>query len=742
VDWRGEALVWWERQPPVRRSPLGLTPAAVRISRALRDRPEGLWALRVDGLRITGARPVELPAGMPLHKHLAWTAVELAELPTGRSWRPLNRRRIGSPTLLAGLADPRPLLPHLESLGDLDSALSEARLQGCRDLKWVPTLAALYDLGGRGWEPVVGYLAGRGVEVEGLVRWLEHSIAEHGTQAGPGLALGLLEEAVCGRSAQLQGIVDTLALAGDTWLRGRSVHELLKRIPGLLRLGDLDAEQQLTFVELDLFDAARTLARTHPERLGAFVDLACDWPDEKNRVPLANLVLRSTPRFLAMVVAHCPGPWTQRVEHLNRCVGRDPKRLDRMADRPELLALVKGRPARDVQMILLADEAALLGLPTEPVARGYLDAKRVPSLDGRAMRLAAWLSDGQRGRMPALLAPIVDHGAPHPLDGLEALPLRGRRVVIDACADTALIGRVYSLLRRAATVRRYPAFRTTPRFTEPPDTRRVIDLVELPRRLAAEAEALEQSGRSPVRLASLRARLADMDTLLRERDAALARLRAKAARLHHLRELEDWIEAVARAHFVRGDIDEDHRNAESLLARAPRNRRILRRLLRGVDFRNHPVNRAWCARMRESGLELAPWLHRFVTTHEGFTMRSAKDPLEVLQMGNRFGTCLAVGGENEHSTIANAVEVNKRVLYLEEDGVVVGRKLIGITQERTLIGFYSYGSKRRPEIDHTFTAAAEVLAAQVGVPLADDGDDELGLFAEWYNDDCVAWGRP
>src|SRR5206468_12716541 len=68
-----------------------------------------------------------------------------------------------------------------------------------------------------------------------------------------------------------------------------------------------------------------------------------------------------------------------------------------------------------------------------------------------------------------------------------------------------------------------------------------------------------------------------------------------------------------------------------------------------------------------------------------------RDPLRVLQMGNLFDTCLSFGGVNTFSTIANACELNKRVVYARDGlGRIAGRKLIGVTGEGTLFGFRTY----------------------------------------------------
>jgi hypothetical protein len=116
-------------------------------------------------------------------------------------------------------------------------------------------------------------------------------------------------------------------------------------------------------------------------------------------------------------------------------------------------------------------------------------------------------------------------------------------------------------------------------------------------------------------------------------------------------------------------------------------------------------------------------------------------------MGNYFDTCLSFGGCNSYSTVANACERNKRVLYATDGaGKIVGRKLIGINAEWALVGFRTYSALA----DETSnTALRDVidrylqdLAACCRLPLADNGTVPR-LFAEaWYDDGIVAWDDP
>lgn len=148
---------------------------------------------------------------------------------------------------------------------------------------------------------------------------------------------------------------------------------------------------------------------------------------------------------------------------------------------------------------------------------------------------------------------------------------------------------------------------------------------------------------------------------------------------------------------------------------------------------------------RAAWLDTAPRRYRCAAVAGGHVRRHLKrDPLRILQMGNYFDTCLSFGGVNAFSTVANACELNKRVVYAtDSSGRVVGRKLIGITAAGALIGFRTYSALRDPAGNATLRAIfrrylAE-FAARCGLPLADDGMVPRLFVAAWYDDGAVPW---
>lgn len=186
------------------------------------------------------------------------------------------------------------------------------------------------------------------------------------------------------------------------------------------------------------------------------------------------------------------------------------------------------------------------------------------------------------------------------------------------------------------------------------------------------------------------------------------------------------------------------------------NRELLGRLLRqaadapGRDVKlTFAKNREWIDKT-QAKLRLAPWLapRRQELTVDGTTYVVAleDDPLEVLRMGIPFGTCLALDtGCNAASTVLNAIDANKRVLYVRgRDGKIVARKLVAITKELKIVGYNLYVSMRGPgegAIRAAVDAMCRALSNEVGAPLAGTGEPEKIHEGFWYDDGTVPWGE-
>jgi hypothetical protein len=149
--------------------------------------------------------------------------------------------------------------------------------------------------------------------------------------------------------------------------------------------------------------------------------------------------------------------------------------------------------------------------------------------------------------------------------------------------------------------------------------------------------------------------------------------------------------------------------------------RLLRRRCGPPPWLPHddPANRAFVERLVGRGIALGPWLDP-TPSHieiEGrtFTLAFEDDPLEILDMGGHFDTCLSPGDINFFSTVVNAADVNKRVVYARDKrGSVVGRCLLALGERGELLVFEPYAHDRALGFSERMGAFVEALAARMG----------------------------
>ncbi|MBX3219925.1 MAG: hypothetical protein KF795_05350 [Labilithrix sp.] len=193
------------------------------------------------------------------------------------------------------------------------------------------------------------------------------------------------------------------------------------------------------------------------------------------------------------------------------------------------------------------------------------------------------------------------------------------------------------------------------------------------------------------------------------------------------------------------------------------NRTLLGQLLKAASLapgrdvkRSFPQNHAWIDANR-ARLDIEAWLaprrREIVVPRDAaspaaepksarFVLELEEDPLEVLRMGMPFGTCLALdSGCNAASTVLNAIDANKRVLYVRNaNGRVVARKLLAISKDARLIGYNLYVSVRGAEERAIRAAVRETcceLARDTGAPLAATGEPAELHEGFWYDDGTV-----
>jgi hypothetical protein len=116
-------------------------------------------------------------------------------------------------------------------------------------------------------------------------------------------------------------------------------------------------------------------------------------------------------------------------------------------------------------------------------------------------------------------------------------------------------------------------------------------------------------------------------------------------------------------------------------------------------------------------------------------MRFERDEVEMLLMGYHFDTCLSTDGCNFYSAIANAVDVNKQVLYARDGrGRVSGRCLFALGDAGSVMTFNPYCHDGEfPFSEHVASIAAE-LAANMNTFVSRRDRVSTLVAPNWYDD--------
>ncbi len=112
------------------------------------------------------------------------------------------------------------------------------------------------------------------------------------------------------------------------------------------------------------------------------------------------------------------------------------------------------------------------------------------------------------------------------------------------------------------------------------------------------------------------------------------------------------------------------------------------------------------------------------------------NPLKILQMGNVVsGSCLSVHGGNSWTTITNAVDVNKAVLFAvnaDKPSMIVGRRLVAITDDLKLVQYGVYNNFPRLDLDALFEHFLIDIARHCSLPLGESGTVSNLVAGAWY----------
>jgi hypothetical protein len=287
-----------------------------------------------------------------------------------------------------------------------------------------------------------------------------------------------------------------------------------------------------------------------------------------------------------------------------------------------------------------------------------------------------------------------------------------------------------------------------------PDHGRLRDEIRALSRLLA-GRPLDAEPRMRARLANLKVRLAEATSISEVR---LRRLADKLRRRTWQATLEHWDRAIARSLEEGVSARLGTRPPLAWLAEpyvgvlasvcqlATAFRDLAFRLLRQRlgpppwDLRDDHVNRSFLERMRKRGLIMEPWLDGpgplFADTPVGpLTLALERDPMEVFRMGEPFGTCLSPGSVNFFSAVANAADINKRVLYAKDaGGTIRGRCLLALTRQGHLLTFEPYAHDRGGDFASQAGQFVLRLAEAMNTTVAGHGEVERLVAGDWYDD--------
>jgi hypothetical protein len=172
---------------------------------------------------------------------------------------------------------------------------------------------------------------------------------------------------------------------------------------------------------------------------------------------------------------------------------------------------------------------------------------------------------------------------------------------------------------------------------------------------------------------------------------------------------------------------------------------VLRASAAGADLdRTLTPNRAWIA-AAAARFDVAAWLaprgREVILDGAPHRLSVERDPVEVLRMGIPFHTCLSLEkGCNAASTVLNAADANKRVIYLRDAaGHILARKLVAVSKRDEMIGYRLYvaAAEQQEAIAAAFAGLCAEMAAAAGLPLASSGEPEPIHPGFWYDDGTV-----
>ncbi|TQV81074.1 hypothetical protein [Aliikangiella coralliicola] len=166
------------------------------------------------------------------------------------------------------------------------------------------------------------------------------------------------------------------------------------------------------------------------------------------------------------------------------------------------------------------------------------------------------------------------------------------------------------------------------------------------------------------------------------------------------------------------------------------------------QFTTHPKNETFLRNLEQEGFNRGAWLcgigpknYQSKSSNQ-ICIDVVEDPLEILNMGGHFKTCLSPGSFNYFSVFANIADINKRVIYGKNtDGKVIGRVLVGLLPSGGMTVFNIYCHHSDDEFHTKVMEYIQSWAEFAGFTLTDQGYIPKLVAAEWYDDGAIDVGN-
>ncbi len=153
----------------------------------------------------------------------------------------------------------------------------------------------------------------------------------------------------------------------------------------------------------------------------------------------------------------------------------------------------------------------------------------------------------------------------------------------------------------------------------------------------------------------------------------------------------------------------------------------------------------------EKGRELPPNIKEDIRTHlqayyssvgmeksslpQKIIIKTEENPLKAVQMGERvIGSCLRIRGGHEEGIVPNTADINKRTVWVEdENGNILGWKLIVITEEGKLVGFQDLKNDTRIDLQSCYKDFFTEFARELKIELTSKGTIREIVGEHWYD---------